>query len=229
MTISSISSAYASSVSSSTSTSSSSSSSSSSSTTSISTNDFLKLIVAQLQNQNPLDPTDTTEFMNQLVSYASYDQQTSMNNNLNQLVTQMNSLLTGNGLGYIGQTVEAKGDTTTLKDGQASWGYSLTSDASNVTISVKDQSGNTVYSTTGEASAGSHTFNWDGTTNDGGTASDGDYTISVSATNASGSSVLDYTTVIGTVTGVDSTSGSTSLLIGNTTVSLGNVISVKSN
>lgn len=222
MTISSVSSAYTA-ASSSTSTTSSSDTS-----TSLSTTDFLQLIVTQLKNQNPLDPTDPTQFMSQLVSYASYDQQTQMNSNLTSMVSSMNSLLTGNGIGYIGQTVEAKGDTTPLTDGQASWGYSLSSAASSVTISVKDQDGNTVYSTTGDASAGSHTFTWDSTTSDGKTASDGDYTISVNAVNASGSSVLNYTTIIGKVTGVDSSSGTTQLLVGDTTVALSAVVGVNS-
>lgn len=222
MTISSVSSAYTAA------TTSSSSTSSSTTSSSLTTTDFLTLIVTQLKNQNPLDPTDTTEFMNQLVSYASYDQQQQMNSSLSSLVSSMNSLLASNGIGYIGQTVEAAGDTTTLSDGQASWGYSLSSTASDVTINITDQSGKTVYTTTGDTASGSHTFTWDGRTNSGGTAADGDYTICVSATNASGSSVLNYTTVIGKVTGVDSTSGTAQLLIGDTTVSLQNVIGVRS-
>lgn len=224
MTISSISSSLAATLTSSSSSSTSSTSSSTSS--SLSTNDFLQLIVAQLQNQNPLDPTDTTEFMNQLVSYASYDEQQTMNSNLETLVSSMNSLLSSNGLGYIGQTVEAIGDTTTLSDGSATWGYSLSSDAQDVTITVKDQDGNTVYTGSGDTSSGSHTFTWDGTTNSGGTAADGDYTISVSATDSSGSSVLNYTTVIGTVTGVDNTSGTPQLVVGDTTIDLSNVLSI---
>lgn len=212
----------------STATTTSTSSTSSSSSSALSTEDFLQLIVTQLQNQNPLDPTDTTEFMNQLVSYASYTTQQEMNTSINSLVTSMNSMLASNGIGYIGQNVEAKGDTTTLQDGQATWGYSLSSDASSVTVTVKDEDGNTVYTADGETDSGSHTFTWDGTTNSGGTAEDGNYTISVSATNASGSSVLDYTTVIGKVTGVDSTSGTTKLLVGDTTVDLTSVISIKS-
>ena len=194
----------------------------------LSSDDFLQLLVTQLQNQNPLDPTDTNEFMNQLVSYASYSTQQEMNSSMSQLVTSMNSMLSSNGIGYIGQTVEAKGDTTTLQDGQAKWGYSLTSNASDVTITVKDQSGNTIYTADGETSSGSHTFNWDGTTNSGEKAADGNYTISVSATNGSGSSVLDYTTVIGKVAGVDSTSGTTKLVVGDTTVDLTSVLSIKS-
>ena len=222
MTISSVSSAYTTASTSTTSTAASSVSST------LSTSDFLTLIVSELQNQNPLDPTDTTQFMNQLVSYASYDQQQTMNTNLSQLVTSMNSMLAGNGLGYIGQTVEAKGDTTTLQNGSASWGYSLSSAAANTTITVSDQDGNAVWTGSGETSSGSHTFTWDGTTSSGGTAPDGDYTVSVSATNASGTSVLDYTTVIGKVSGIDNTSGTTQLIVGDTSVALANVISVKS-
>lgn len=221
MTISSVSSAYVSSTA-------TSSTSASSTSSSLSTADFLQLMVTELQNQNPLDPTDTTEFMNQLVSYASYDQQQTMNTSLSQLVTSINSMLTGNGLGYIGQTIEAKGDTTTLQDGAASWGYSLTSAAASTTITVSDQDGNTVWTGSGETSSGSHSFTWDGTTTAGGQAADGDYTISVTAANASGTSVLDYTTVIGKVTGVDSSSGTTKLIVGDTSVDLANVINVKS-
>lgn len=222
MTISSVSSAYTTASTSTTSTAASSVSST------LSTSDFLTLIVSELQNQNPLDPTDTTQFMNQLVSYASYDQQQTMNTNLSQLVTSMNSMLAGNGLGYIGQTVEAKGDTTTLQNGSASWGYSLSSAAASTTITVSDQDGNAVWTGSGETTSGSHTFTWDGTTSSGGTAPDGDYTISVSATNASGTSVLDYTTVIGKVSGIDNTSGTTQLIVGDTSVALANVINVKS-
>ena len=57
----------------------SSSSTSSSSSSSFSSSDFLTLLVEQLQNQNPLDTTDTGELMNQMMSYASYDQQAQTN------------------------------------------------------------------------------------------------------------------------------------------------------
>ena len=49
--------------------------SSATSTSSLTTDDFLSLLVTQLQNQNPLDPTDTNELLNQIVSFASYGQQ----------------------------------------------------------------------------------------------------------------------------------------------------------
>lgn len=203
-----------------------SSTSSSSSTSALDTTDFLQLLVTELQNQNPLDPTDTSTFMSQLMSYASYDQQTSMNTQLGSLVSSMDTLLAANAVGYIGTSVETYGDTTSLQNGQANWGYSLDSTASNVSITVKDADGNAVYQTTGDTSAGEHSFTWDGTTSSGSKLTDGTYTIEISATDSSGTSVYGSTTVTGTVTGVDSSSGTTMLKIGDAELALSDLISV---
>ena len=207
----------------------SSSSSSTSSTSSLSSQDFMTLLVSELQNQNPLDPTNTTDFVNQLTSYASYQQQTTLNTNLNSLATSFNSLLTLNATNYIGHTVEAKGDTATLSNGTATFGYSLTSAASDVTLTVKDSSGNTVWTGSGTTTSGKNSFTWDGTNSAGTQLTDGgQYTLSVAATDASGNSVYDYTTVSGKVTGVDSSSGTTDLTIGSSSVKASDVIAVTS-
>jgi flagellar basal-body rod modification protein FlgD len=200
--------------------------SSSSSTSTLDTNAFLGLLVAELQNQNPLDPTDTSSFMGQMMSYASYNQQVSMNDQLTSLTTSMNSLLSSNAIGYVGRNVEAYGDTASLQNGQATWGYTLNAAATDVTITVKDAQGNSVYTTTGDTSSGSHSFSWDGTTDSGTKLTDGNYSIEVSAKDSSGASVYGYTTVTGTVTGVDSTSGTSMLMIGNAEVALDDVIKV---
>jgi flagellar basal-body rod modification protein FlgD len=211
------------------STAASSSSSSTSSTSSLSSQDFMTLLVSELQNQNPLDPTNTTDFVNQLTSYASYQQQTTLNTNLNSLATSFNSLLTLNATNYIGHTVEAKGDTATLSNGTATFGYSLTSAASDVTLTVKDSSGNTVWTGSGTTTSGKNSFTWDGTNSAGTQLTDGgQYTLSVAATDASGNSVYDYTTVSGKVTGVDSSSGTTDLTIGSSSVKASDVIAVTS-
>ena len=211
------------------STAASSSSSSTSSTSSLSSQDFMTLLVSELQNQNPLDPTNTTDFVNQLTSYASYQQQTTLNANLNSLATSFNSLLTLNATNYIGHTVEAKGDTATLSNGTATFGYSLTAAASDVTLTVKDSSGNTVWTGSGTTTSGKNSFTWDGTNSAGTQLTDGgQYTLSVAATDASGNSVYGYTTVSGKVTGVDSSSGTTDLTIGSSSVKASDVIAVTS-
>lgn len=203
--------------------------SSSSVTSAISSQQFLSLLVTELQNQNPLDPTNSTDFINQLTSYANFDQQQTLNSNMSTLVSSLNSLLTLNSSNYIGQTVTAKTDTGTLKDSQISFGYSLESAASDVTLSVKDSSGNTVWTGSGTTISGTNSFTWDGTTTDGTQLTDGgQYTLSVSATDSTGQSVYGYTTVTGKVTSIDNSSGTPMLNIGSTSVSTSNVIGVTS-
>ncbi|ABD86440.1 flagellar hook assembly protein FlgD [Rhodopseudomonas palustris] len=200
-----------------------------SSTTSLTSSDFLTLLVTELQNQNPLDPTDTTDFVSQMTSYANFEQQQTLNTNLSSLATSFNSLLTLNSTNYIGQTVTAKADSATLEDGQIAFGYSLNSAASSVTLTVADSSGNTVWTGSGATTSGKNSFTWDGTTTDGTQLSDGgDYTLSVSATDSSGNSVYGYTTVSGKVTGVDSSSGTTMLTIGDTSIAASSIIGVTS-
>ncbi|KZD25120.1 flagellar hook assembly protein FlgD [Tardiphaga robiniae] len=213
----------------STATTTASTTSSSSVTSAITSQQFLSLLVTELQNQNPLDPTNSTDFINQLTSYANFDQQQTLNSNMSTLVSSLNSLLTLNSSNYIGQTVTAKTDTGTLKDSQISFGYSLESAASDVTLSVKDSSGNTVWTGSGTTTSGTNSFTWDGTTTDGTQLTDGgQYTLSVSATDSTGQSVYGYTTVTGKVTSIDNSSGTPMLNIGSTSVSTSNVIGVTS-
>lgn len=196
---------------------------------SLTTSDFMTLLVSELQNQNPLDPTSTTDFVNQLASYANFDSQTTLNTNMSALTTSFNSLMTLNSVNYIGHTVEATGSTGTLQDGEIDFGYSLTSAAKDVTLTVSDSSGNTVWTGSGTTTSGDNSFTWDGTKTDGTQLDDGgQYTLSVTATDSSGASVYDSTTVSGTVTSVDFSSSTLQLLIGKTSVSSADVIGVTS-
>jgi flagellar basal-body rod modification protein FlgD len=211
------------------STTTSSSSSSTSSSSSLTSSDFLTLLVTELQNQNPLDPTSTNDFVSQLTSYANFEQQQTLNSNLTSLATSFNSLLTLNSSNYIGKTVTAKADSATLQNGSISFGYSLNSAAKNVTLTVADSSGNTVWTGSGTTSSGTNSFTWDGTTTNGTQLADGGtYSLSVAATDSSGSSVYGYTTVQGTVTSVDNSSGTTMLKIGSTSVAASSIVNVSS-
>jgi flagellar basal-body rod modification protein FlgD len=211
------------------STSTTASTAASSSSTSISSTDFLNLLVSELQNQDPLNATSTTDFINQLTSYANFNQQQSINSSLTSLAGSFSSLVTLNSVNYIGHTVEAKTDTATLTNGSATFGYSLSSAASNVAISVKDSSGNTVWSGSGTGNSGSNSFSWDGKNSDGTQLSDGgQYTISVTATDSAGNSVFNYSTITGTVTGIDASTSTPALLVNGVSVSAANIIGVTS-
>jgi len=195
----------------------------------ISSNDFLSLLVSELQNQDPLNATSTTDFINQLTSYANFDQQQSINANMTSLASSFGSLVTLNSVNYIGHTVEAKSNTATLSNGSATYGYTLNSAAANVAISIQDSSGNTVWSGTGSGNAGANSFTWDGKDSSGNQLSDGgQYTISVNATDSAGNSVVSYTTVTGTVTGIDTSTSTPSLTVNGVSVSAANILGVTS-
>src|SRR5229473_2587513 len=121
--------------------SSSASSSSSLPSNTISSQDFLSLLVSELQNQDPLNATSVTDFINQMTSYANFSQQQSINSNLNALAGAFSSLVTLNSVNYIGHVVEAKTDTAELMNGSATFGYSLSGAATDVSITIKNAAG----------------------------------------------------------------------------------------
>jgi len=69
-----------------------SSSSTSSSDSSLSQSDFLTLLVEQLQNQNPLEPTSTDKILDQMMSYANYSEQSQVNDTLSAISTKLDTL-----------------------------------------------------------------------------------------------------------------------------------------
>lgn len=194
----------------------------------VTSSDFLNLLVSELQNQDPLDPTSTTDFINQMSQYANFDQEQTLNTNLGTLLTSFNSLLTMNSVNYLGHNVIAKGNTGILQNGQAAFGYNLSGAASNVSLSIEDSSGNVVWTGTGSGTQGPNAIVWDGKSNDGTQLPDGNYTLNVTATDANGNSVYNFSTFTGTVDGVDSSSGTTMLNVGGVPVSIANIVGVVS-
>jgi len=190
-------------------------------------NTFLTLLTTQLQNQNPLDPLDTNQFTSQLVQFSSVEQQLKTNDYLSSLVQSTQNASANAAVSYIGKTVTSSGVDSDLKDGQAAWSFNLPQ-AANVTVTIKDSSGNQVYSETGSLGQGLGQFNWDGTETDGSTAPDGTYSISIAAKNSSGAYVAASTESTGVVTGVDLTGTEPSLIVGSSTVKLSDVTSVRS-
>ncbi len=195
----------------------------------ITSSDFLSLLVGELQNQNPLDPTSTTDFINQMSSYATFDSQQNLNSQLSALITSFNSVLTMNAVNYMGHNIEIKGNTATLSNGQTQFGYQLTATAQNTTLSVADSTGKVVWSGPGKTTAGLNEFTWDGKTSDGKQLPDGgQYTLTVTSTDDQNNSVYGYTTFVGPVTGVDNSSGTMMLDVGGVSAAVSGIIGIKS-
>lgn len=187
---------------------------------------FLKLLTTQLQYQDPTAPMDSNQFTQQLVEFAGVEQQINTNSNLEKLVNYSLASSTSSAAGYIGKQVTVGGDSAQLSNGQANWAYSLAADATDTAITIKDAAGDVVYQTEGATSAGGHTLAWDGRQNDGSTAPDGTYTITVKSTNGSGQQIATTTNITGTVSAVDIQNGNTMLKVGGLDVSPSEIITI---
>ena len=189
-------------------------------------NTFITLLTAQLQHQDPLNPTNTDTFTQELIQLSGVEQQLTTNQTLSSMNTDLTTITQANGLGYVGKTVTASGSVSPLQNGQAQWDYTLDSSAQQVTLNVRDTNGVTVYSTTGDTNSGQHKFSWNGTNTSGSTLTSGDFTLSVTAADANGNSVSTTTNMVGQVTGVDTSSGATQLQVGDIDVPIANVTAI---
>ena len=192
-------------------------------------NTWITILATQLQNQDPTDPVDATQFTSQLISLASLEQQSLTNDTLSSVLESVEALQADGAFNYLGATVTAVGQTAPLTDGSATWLYSLPSEAQEVTLTVTDQDGTTIYETEGETSAGTHTLTWDGTTDDGDIAEDGAYTLTVTAVDESGEEIEVDTYISGVVTGIGTDSDSKVLLLDSVYVDRDNVVSALMN
>ncbi|MCW5690307.1 MAG: flagellar biosynthesis protein FlgD [Pseudolabrys sp.] len=165
---------------------------------------FLQLLTTQLQNQNPLEPLDTNQFTQQLVQFAQVEQQMKSNDQLASLLALEKSAQQTTALAYVGQTVVVDGSTTALDATGATWSFNATKVAT-ASVTIKDATGQTAYTGTFPVNPGPQKFTWDGHGTDGKTWPAGNYTMSVTATDASGKSVGISTEVQAVVDSVDVT------------------------
>src|SRR6266699_7156759 len=147
---------------------------------------FLTLLTTQLQNQNPLDPLDTNQFTQQLVQFASVEQQLKTNDPLSTLVSLQQTTQSTQALGFVGKTAVVDGSAAAMSNSQAAWLLDVPKD-STVNISITNSAGQTVYSKDYAISAGDgQSFTWDGKGNDGTQWPDGNYKLTATATDNSG-------------------------------------------
>ena len=172
---------------------------------------FLLLLTTQLQNQDPLEPVDSTEFTNQLVQFSGVEQQIATNEGLADLITIMAANQSASLAGYLGKDVVLNSPVAEYSGTPINWRYQLGQDLSEVTISVQAANGDIVYSEDGETGAGFQDFIWDGSTQDGSTAANGVYSLIVNGVDANGNNVQIPIGVTARVTGIDLSTGETGI------------------
>lgn len=188
---------------------------------------FLKLLTTQLQYQDPLQPLDSKDFTQQLVSFTGVEQQIATNKNLETLITQLAMQDMAGSVSYIGKDVIARTDAAVLADGGAEWTYSLDLMADNTKLLVRDMRGNVVYETTGETKAGIHSFKWNGRNANGEEFPEGPYTLEVQAAMDSGAAINSSVFVQGTVDGVERMDGQNFLSVNGLLLGIGQIQVIK--
>ncbi len=188
---------------------------------------FLLLLVTQLKNQDPLSPLDSNEFAAQLAQFATVEQAIQTNKNLDDLIGISKAGQTAAAVSYLGKTIEAEGDTVPLIDGKAEYGYTLPTKATSVTLAIANDQGRVVFSTTGETATGKHNFVWDGIDNQGIEVAPGIYRLLVGAADSEGDQIPAETRIIGRVDGADTSGDTIKLSLGEVSVPLDKVLSVK--
>ncbi len=144
---------------------------------------FLTLLTAQLRNQDPLSPLDSTQFVEQLASFSSVEQQIETN----QLLETLNAKISGSGLdaaaGWIGMEVETESSSARYQGEPLS--YKIPGDLGPGEITVTDRTGKVVHRQA-VSSSGDTMFTWNGVDAAGVGAPHGEYTVAINYTDSSG-------------------------------------------
>jgi flagellar basal-body rod modification protein FlgD len=194
-------------------------------------NEFLNLLMAQMQHQDPMEPLKDHEFVAQLATFSGLEQQMLSNDRLLEL--QLAQISTGNAqlAGFIGQNVVAKGDSLTIGNGTTPpVGVQLGGAAEKVEVTITDSTGKVVSTfEKGPLDAGHHELAWNGKDANGVPLPAGDYTVQVTATDAEGNAVTADPLLSGEVTGVTFENGYAELLVGEHHISPADILSVGAN
>ncbi len=194
--------------------------------------DFLKMMLAQLKNQDPLNPMDGTEYASQLAQFSSLEQLSNMNSALNtsinanyQLTQSINNTMTA---ALIGKEVKLDGDSLTYK-GQSNItiGYELPSQAGSVTIKISDKYGNVVKTIeSNQLETGDHKLSWDFTDNNGNKVPEGDYTFSVDAKSLNGNSITVQKFKYGKIDSIRFTEKGAQLVVNGVEYSISDILEI---
>ena len=177
--------------------------------------DFLTLLLAQLQNQDPTSPVDSNEFLSQLASLSEVQGINQLNNSFSTLSSTLSSNQALQASSLLGHQVLAASSTGNLATAGATLtgAVSVPQTSSQVTLNITNSAGVLVDSINlGAQPAGLANFSWNGETSSGSAAPAGTYTLSAQVAGvASGTAIT--TLVNGTVGSVTMGAGTTGLTL----------------
>lgn len=193
--------------------------------------DFLKLMIQQLKNQDPLNPLDGTEYASQLAQFSSLEQLTNLNSSItksmdvNYLLTQsINNTMVAT---LIGKEVKIDGNNlNVVGQEKIDVGYNLPAQAKSVVVKIMDSNGNVVRLLDGSVESGRSKVSWDLCDNNGEKVKNGNYTFEVEAYSMSGEKLTLSTYKIGLIDGVRFTDKGSMLLVGGAEYSISDILEI---
>jgi len=188
---------------------------------------FLTMLVAQLKNQDPLNPMQGSDFSAQLAQFSSLEQLYNVNDNLESIKSDFDKDSEANLLDYIGKEVLSTGNTLTLKEGESlGANYGLDKSAATV-INIFDKNGFQIAQLTpGLQEAGVHKVEWDGRGADGSTYPDGSFSYKVLELDQNGNYTAVDTGISGKITGVTFDQGTPYLMMGETLILPSSIVKI---
>ncbi|MFH1744418.1 MAG: flagellar hook assembly protein FlgD [bacterium] len=195
----------------------------------VSRDDFLNLLVAQLQHQDPLNPMENEQFVAELATFSSLEQQTNQTELLEQLLASQQGGVNSQALSLIGQDVVAASDSFQYVSGdQPSFLFQATA-SGDVTVTITNQSGAVVRTDTiPVTSAGNQIYEFDGLHQNGSELAPGSYNISIGSKTNSDGDTLGYPVYLtGQVDEVMFSEGVPIIMIGNQAVDMSQILSVR--
>lgn len=190
--------------------------------------DFLNLLVTQLQHQDPLKPMDSTDFTAQLAQFSSLEQLSNMNDQLQVLTDTQAALRNSQAVAYIGERVLCEGNATRIVEGAPEpLQVDLEAPAAAVYVSIYDATGALRAAYNAEAmGAGRGSIDWPGTDMDGNPLPDGHYRFEAAAVDGAGNEVAVAPRSTGRVSGVAFQDGEAALVVNGQPVRLEDVLEV---
>jgi len=185
--------------------------------------EFLRMLIAQLKNQDPLNPLDGTAFTAQLAQFSSLEQLQNINTQLTAFTKQQQSLGSTQAVSLIGKEVLARGNTVQADGRPVTLSYRLAGDAAEGLVRIYNAEGEFVDAVAfRNQKQGLNTLTWSPPSALAGTC-----TFEVSAADRAGRAVGAETVIQGEVTGVNFRDGATTLSVGGREIAYGDVMSVK--
>lgn len=187
---------------------------------------FLSILTTQIRNQDPLSPADASQYTQQLVQFSSVEQQIKANDQLETILSSINSLNASNFVNYIGSEVKVDVSVASLGGNGAQWKFE-SKEASDVFVIIQNAAGDVVYKGEDKVVEGENAIKWSGLSNDNRQQDPGDYVLSVFIAGAEGSQGPRVPVQLTRkIDGVDFSSGSPILDAGGTLVYPGQIIAV---